>query len=708
MATASHQKTNNIADWTQTELDAQIALGNFPSGTVLADIVLPSDWNDTLPVTLGTDENFATDAQIAAINALGTASTNATGDFATAAQGAKADTALQPGDIGSTVQAYSTVLDATTAAFTTAQETKLAGIATGATANSSDATLLARANHTGTQTASTISDFDTEVSNNTDVAANTAARHDAVTVLDSAEIDFTLVGQQITASLIAGSIDETKLDTSVNASLDLADSAAQPGDNISSFTNDAGYITATLSQEQVEDYAGALIGTGGTKTRITVTYQDATGTVDFVVDGDLANYSNTNTQFITAAGAPVQSVAGKTGTVTLTSSDVGLGSVTNNAQTQAAIVPNTAPAAGQVLAGNAGGTAYAPVAVSGDATLSSAGALTVTKTNGSNFAASATTDTTNASNISSGTLAAARGGAGTVNGLLKANGTGTVSAAVSGTDYAPATSGTAILKGNAAGGFSSATAGVDYVAPGGALGTPSSGTLTNCTDLTNAGVAAAAGIALNKLAATTGSRALVSDASGFVTAATTTSTEIGYVNGVTSAIQTQLDGKATLASDNAFTSNTNSYSTDGTTQIIIRGKGATGVQNDSAGMQFQKTNDQSNERTIMNRYFGHSSRNDEFWFDNRVAGSTVSSFQLGNGWVNIGSGSLRVGAADVVDSERVFKLRSYTVATVPSASTKGAGATIYVSNGAAGSPVMAFSNATSWLRCDTRAAISAT
>ena len=32
----------------------------------------------------------------------------------------------------------------------------------------------ARANHTGTQTAATISDFDTEVSNNTDVAANTA------------------------------------------------------------------------------------------------------------------------------------------------------------------------------------------------------------------------------------------------------------------------------------------------------------------------------------------------------------------------------------------------------------------------------------------------------------------------------------------------------------------------------------------------------
>jgi hypothetical protein len=56
---------------------------------------------------------------------------------------------------------------------------------------------------------------------------------------------------------------------------------------------------------------------------------------------------------------------------------IGLGNVTNNAQTQAAIVPNTTPSAGQVLVGNAGGTAYAPVAMSGDATLSSAGALTV-------------------------------------------------------------------------------------------------------------------------------------------------------------------------------------------------------------------------------------------------------------------------------------------------------------------------------------------
>lgn len=46
---------------------------------------------------------------------------------------------------------------------------------------------------------------------------------------------------------------------------------------------------------------------------------------------------------------------------------------------------------------------------------------------------------------------------------------------------------TGVLKGNGTSAFTAATAGTDYVAPSGALGTPSSGTLTNCTaDGTNA------------------------------------------------------------------------------------------------------------------------------------------------------------------------------------------------------------------------------
>jgi len=55
--------------------------------------------------------------------------------------------------------------------FTTTLKNKLDGVATNATANSSDATLKARGNHTGTQAANTISDFDTEVSNNTTVTS---------------------------------------------------------------------------------------------------------------------------------------------------------------------------------------------------------------------------------------------------------------------------------------------------------------------------------------------------------------------------------------------------------------------------------------------------------------------------------------------------------------------------------------------------------
>lgn len=54
-------------------------------------------------------------------------------------------------------QSADTITDGTTnKAYTATERTKLSGIATGATANSADATLLNRANHTGTQAASTI------------------------------------------------------------------------------------------------------------------------------------------------------------------------------------------------------------------------------------------------------------------------------------------------------------------------------------------------------------------------------------------------------------------------------------------------------------------------------------------------------------------------------------------------------------------------
>ena len=123
---------------------------------------------------------------------LGSAATSNTTDFATAAQGALAATAVQPAALALYVQSSDSRLSdsrewiattvtqadaeagvATARAAWTVQrvwqaitawwsassaKAKLDGIASGATANSSDATLLNRANHTGTQAASTISD----------------------------------------------------------------------------------------------------------------------------------------------------------------------------------------------------------------------------------------------------------------------------------------------------------------------------------------------------------------------------------------------------------------------------------------------------------------------------------------------------------------------------------------------------------------------
>lgn len=46
----------------------------------------------------------------------------------------------------------------------------------------------------------------------------------------------------------------------------------------------AGTANTQLSNEQVQDIAGPLVATGGTKTRISVTYDDANNNMDFVVD----------------------------------------------------------------------------------------------------------------------------------------------------------------------------------------------------------------------------------------------------------------------------------------------------------------------------------------------------------------------------------------------------------------------------------------
>lgn len=65
------------------------------------------------------------------------------------------------------------------------------------------------------------------------------------------------------------------------------------------------------------------------------------------------------------------------------------------------------------------------------------------------------------------------------------------------------------------------------------------------TNIVNADIKSTAAIDFSKMADLTASRALVSDSNGDVSASAVTSTELGYLDGVTSAIQTQLDAKTT-------------------------------------------------------------------------------------------------------------------------------------------------------------------
>jgi hypothetical protein len=65
--------------------------------------------------------------------------------------------------------------------------------------------------------------------------------------------------------------------------------------------------------------------------------------------------------------------------------------------------------------------------------------------------------------------------------------------------------------------------------------------------IVNDDVNASAAIAHSKMAALTASRAMVTDGSGVASASSVTATELGYVSGVTSSIQTQLNAKASDA-----------------------------------------------------------------------------------------------------------------------------------------------------------------
>ena len=101
-----------------------------------------------------------------------------------------------------------------------------------------------------------------------------------------------------------GTIDLTVADLTVDG--DTGSTAMSPGDTLkftggtnvqTSMSGDILTISSTdtdtqLSQEQVEDFAGPLVATGGTKTGITVTYDDVNGDMDFVTEITAGNISS--------------------------------------------------------------------------------------------------------------------------------------------------------------------------------------------------------------------------------------------------------------------------------------------------------------------------------------------------------------------------------------------------------------------------------
>ena len=328
--------------------------------------------------------------QYALISALGTAAATDSSDYATAAQGEKADTALQSSDIGTTTgtvaagddsrftdarpptggaggvlsgnypnpgfavdMATQGELDAVAAAkvdkvagkglstedYSTAEKGKLAGIADGATANATDAQLRDRTTHTGAQAISTVTGLQgaldakaplaspalTGVPSAPTAAAGTNTTQLATTAFakaqiaaDAAPIAHVGSGGAAHANAVASGAagfmtgaDKTKLD---------GIAAGATANSTDAQLRDRATHTGAQAISTVTGLQGALDA------------KEAAGTAATAVSSHVAA-GDPHPQYTTAAeaaaAAPVQSVAGRAGAVTLAKADVGLGNVDN-------------------------------------------------------------------------------------------------------------------------------------------------------------------------------------------------------------------------------------------------------------------------------------------------------------------------------------------------------------------------------------------
>jgi hypothetical protein len=350
-------------------------------GTITGTLSDQSDLQTALNAKLATSVAFTTYSPIAgstAITTLGTVTTGTFGGTLAAISGA-ALTSLNASNIASGILAAAhlpgtaALTTSTLAQFATTTSAQLLGVISDA---SGTGVLL-----TANGSAAALTSFPTFNQNTTGLAGTATALATPRTI--------NAVGFDGTANIIvtaaAGTLTGTTLNSTVVSSSLTGVGVLASGSYQATPVADA-YISSASAwnaKEHVLTFSGGVTRTSNNvavDAALSVTNLSNLTSNGFVKTSSSTGALSVDTTAYTPTSVTINGHA-LTGNVSVTGGDVGLGSVTNDVQTKASVVPNTAPASGQVLTGNAGGTAYAPVSVSGDIALTYAGLTTLATVN---------------------------------------------------------------------------------------------------------------------------------------------------------------------------------------------------------------------------------------------------------------------------------------------------------------------------------------
>jgi len=298
-------------------------------------------------------------------------------------------------------------------------------------------------------------------------------------------------------AVYSGSIWEKSLNSNAVTSVN-----GQTGVVVLSTTNISEGTNLYFTDERSQDAVGGILTNS---TTISLTYNDGLNTIA----ADVNSLSLTNSEISTSAAIARSKLASGTASHVLINDGSGvMSSEATLSLSRGGTGLGTAPTNGQLLIGN--GTTYTLATISGTSNQ-------VSVTNGAGSITLATPQ-----DIHSGASP-------TFAGLTLTGFSGFVKA-------------TAGVLGTSSISLTADVSGVLPVANGGT---------NSSTSLSNNRFIISSGGALVEQAAITANRALTSDASGLPTASATTDTELGYLSGVTSSVQTQINSKISSAEKGA-------------------------------------------------------------------------------------------------------------------------------------------------------------